>query len=460
MAEINKFDLLDAAIEAILTHAPVPALADPEVPALAEIAADLADLPREDFRRSLKADLQRRSDMATIAPEMPKVKPIPEGYHTATPYLIEDNAAAAIDFYKRAFGATEIFRYTQDDGRIGHAEIQIGDSRIMLADEFPERGIRSARHYGGSPVTIMLYVENVDAVFAQAVAAGATVERPLADQPYGDRNGGVIDPFGHRWFVATHIKDIAPAQPAVKPRKVTPYLQVEGAARRIEFMKRAYGAEERLRVPTPEGQILHAAVSIGDSILELADAGGEHRPTPTALHLYVPDVDTAYRRALEAGAVSITEPTDHEYGERGASVRDPLGDNWYIATAKGARYIPEGLHSVNLYLHPRSSGEVIDFLKRAFGAEELFRAQAPDGVVHHARIRISDSVIEMGDAHGVYQPMPAAIHLHVPDSDAVFAQALRAGATETFPLRNAPYGERVGGVTDPFGNIWYIATTL
>ena len=476
MAEINRFDLVDRAIEAMLAGAPLPALDDAELAALAEIAAELRDLPREDFYQALKTDLERSSNMATQATEMPatrQVKPIPEGYHTATPYLIAQNAAAAIDFYKRAFGATEIFRYTQDDGRIGHAEIQIGDSRLMLADEFPERGIHSPRHYGGSPVTIMLYVEDVDAIYAQALAAGATVERPLADQPYGDRNGGLFDPFGHRWFVATHTKDVEfPPAPAEKAkaeepaqadwtlgiRAVTPYLQVEGGARLIDFLVRVFGAEERLRVPTPDGKIMHADVRIGDSIVELADAGAEHKPTPTGLHLYVPDVDAVYDRALQAGAVSIATPTDHEYGERGASVRDPLGNHWYLATAKGSNYIRQGLNSLNVCLHPLRSGDVIEFLKQAYGAKEEYRAQAPDGTVRYAQVRVADSVIELGDAHGPYQPMRTAIHLHVPDCDAVFAQALAAGAAEFLPLKEAPYGERVGGVTDPFGNIWYIAT--
>jgi PhnB protein len=139
-------------------------------------------------------------------------KPIPEGYHTATPYLIVSDAASAIDFYKKAFGATELMRMTQPDGRIGHAEIKIGDSPIMLADEFPEIGARSPQRFGGSPVSILLYVEDVDALFSQAVAAGGKVLRPVKDQFYGDRSGGVTDPFGHVWYIATHKEDVAPEE--------------------------------------------------------------------------------------------------------------------------------------------------------------------------------------------------------------------------------------------------------
>lgn len=141
-----------------------------------------------------------------------KVKPIPEGYHTATPHLILSDAARAIEFYKNVFGATEMFRMMQPDGRLGHAEIRIGDSVIMLADEFPELGARSPQHYGGTPVSTLLYFDDVDAVFHRAVAAGSKVLKPLQDQFYGDRTGTLTDPFGHQWTVATHIEDVSPEE--------------------------------------------------------------------------------------------------------------------------------------------------------------------------------------------------------------------------------------------------------
>lgn len=141
-----------------------------------------------------------------------KVNPIPKGYHTATPYLIVKDAAGAIEFYKKAFGATELMRMPGPDGKIGHAEIKIGDSPIMLADEVPGMGFRSPESLGGSPISILLYVKDVDAVFSQAVAAGAKVQRPVADQFYGDRTGGLTDPFGHLWYVATHKEDVSPEE--------------------------------------------------------------------------------------------------------------------------------------------------------------------------------------------------------------------------------------------------------
>ena len=138
------------------------------------------------------------------------VKPVPEGYHSVTPYLVVNDAAGAIEFYKTAFGASELMRMAAPNGRIGHAELRIGDSRVMLADEFPEMGARSARTIGGSPVHIYLYVEDVDAVTGRALAAGAKELRPVKDQFYGDRSGSIEDPLGHVWHVSTHQEDVPP----------------------------------------------------------------------------------------------------------------------------------------------------------------------------------------------------------------------------------------------------------
>lgn len=137
------------------------------------------------------------------------VKPIPEGYHSVTPYLIINGASEAIEFYKKAFAATELFRFPAPGGKIGHAEIKIGDSPIMLADEYPDMGYKGPQSLGGSPITLMIYVEDVDNVFNRAVGAGATVKEAVQDKFYGDRSGSVIDPFGHIWHVATHKEDVS-----------------------------------------------------------------------------------------------------------------------------------------------------------------------------------------------------------------------------------------------------------
>lgn len=140
------------------------------------------------------------------------VKSQPDGYHTVTPYLTVRGAVDALAFYAQAFGATEVMRLPMPDGKLGHAEIQIGDSKVMLSDENIEWGNASPQSLGGTPCGVCLYVADCDAVFAAAVAAGATVKRPLADQFYGDRSGAVVDPFGHVWTIATHTEDVPPAE--------------------------------------------------------------------------------------------------------------------------------------------------------------------------------------------------------------------------------------------------------
>ena len=139
-------------------------------------------------------------------------KPIPDGLHTVTPYLIVRGAASALEFYRKALDAQELNRFDMGDGKIGHAELKIGDSVVMLADEQPEMGYKSPQSYGGTPVSLCLYVEDCDARLQQAVAAGAKVTRAVADQFYGDRTGTVVDPFGHMWTIATHKEDLTPEE--------------------------------------------------------------------------------------------------------------------------------------------------------------------------------------------------------------------------------------------------------
>jgi PhnB protein len=141
-----------------------------------------------------------------------KVKPVPEGYATVTPYLIVKDCAGAIAFYKKAFGATERFRFDAPGGKIGHAELNIKDSIVMMADEWPDHGAKGPAAFGGTPVSLMIYCEDVDAWVKRAVDAGAKVTRPVEDQFYGDRAGEVVDPYGHKWHIATHIEDVSPEE--------------------------------------------------------------------------------------------------------------------------------------------------------------------------------------------------------------------------------------------------------
>jgi PhnB protein len=242
---------------------------------------------------------------------------------------------------------------------------------------------------------------------------------------------------------------------------VTPYLLVQGAAQFIEFLKQAFGAEENLRVPRPDGTIMHAEIKIGDSIVELGDGNEQYPARPANIHLYLEDTDAAYERALQAGATSIHQPEDMPYGERSGGVKDPAGNNWYIATQFGPQHIPEGLRTINPYFHPQGTDKLIDFLKNGFGAEEVGVYREPaEGPIVHAKIRVGDTIVEMGESHGQYQPMPFALHYYVPDVDAVYRRALEAGAKSISPPTDQPYGERSAGVIDPAGNQWFIATLL
>jgi len=234
-------------------------------------------------------------------------------------------------------------------------------------------------------------------------------------------------------------------------------ISVREAHEVIEFVKTVFGAEGQIFGTGSEGGI-HAEYKIGDSMVMIG-GGSEWKgtPTPTALHVYVDDVDATFKKAVEVGATVLREPADMPYGDREASVQDVAGDHWYIARHLKPVKPVEGFHTVTPYLHPEGAARVIDFMRRAFGAEEVFRAES-GGVIHHASVRIGDSVISMGEAHGEFQPMPTMFYLYVPDTDALYKSALAAGATSLGEPADQPYGDRNAAVKDPFGNSWYVAT--
>jgi PhnB protein len=241
---------------------------------------------------------------------------------------------------------------------------------------------------------------------------------------------------------------------------LTVYLAVRPAGELIEFVKRAFGAQELVRTTGTEGG-LHAEVRIGDTKVMIGggDAWGG-TSTPTALHLYVPDADLVNEGALEAGAVSVRAPVDQPYGDREASVRDLAGNQWYIATHQSGGHVPAGLGSVTPNLHPRGSDRLIDFLKQAFAAEEIQMERTSDNTVKHAKIRVGRSVIEMGEAHGEWGPMPTMFYLYVDDVDAAYRRALAASAASLEEPAVQPYGERRAAVRDAFGNQWYLAAPV
>ncbi len=189
--------------------------------------------------------------------------------------------------------------------------------------------------------------------------------------------------------------------------------------------------------------------------------GGEYKGPgrPTALHLYVPDVDVVFERVTAAGAKSVMPPTDQQYGDRDSAVEDPFGNEWYIATHKGSSYLPEGLGSVTPYLHPTGTEELIRFLQSAFGGDPYEVNVVPEegNRIVHAKVRIVDSVIELGEAHGPWQNKPAMFLFYVDDADAWYERAVKAGAIPVTPPADLPLG-RCGIVADGWGNEYYLAT--
>lgn len=479
MAKRSLSGQLDQWIAALLAQpdVPLPTDIDPGVAPLVALAKDLCELPRAGFKQRLKSELGRKSSMSTATEIVSSIR------QTATPVLRITNCGAAIEFYKKAFGAEELFRF-ETGGKIPHAEIRIGNSVIMVAESAPDYGSPAPDTFGGTPVIMHLYVEDVDAMVERAVAAGARILRKVDDHFYGDRGGQVEDPFGHRWSIATRKEDLsleemhrrmeaAMAQQAASRtapsyipkgfRALTPYIVAEDVPKLLDFVTRVFGADEKMRT-VGSGGGYHAEVRIGDSMLMMGGAGegvawrGE--PRPVALHTYVKDVDAAYERALAAGASALTEPQDHPYGERGASVKDSAGNYWYIATAFGDSYKPAGLPDVIPSVHPARAEPMIAFLKRAFGAEEKEKHALPTGEIVHAKIDIAGSILEMGEAHGPYQPMHSMFYLYVPDVDAMYHRALAAGATAITEPADQPYGDRNAGVKDVFGHEWYVATHI
>jgi PhnB protein len=493
MPKPNLSEQLDRAIQALLTPGAGPSRRDgaaPKAPvaALARVASELRGLPRENFKAALRAQLEGRTPMAS------KAATAPEPQQTATAYLTVNGAARALEFYKQAFGAVEIMRLNGPGDKIGHAQIRIGNTTIMLSDESPAYGVLSAQTLGGSPVRIHLQVDDADALAARAIAAGAKIVSPVQDQFYGDRSGRISDPFGFTWIISAHKETLSPEEmqrrfdaltenapaPSGQSKKsdaqasyiregfrtITPYLTVADAPQLINFVKQTFGAEETYRGTGSAGGV-HCELRVGNTMLMVgggsAGSSWSGTPGPSSLHIYVPDCDATYERALRANATSISEPADQPWRERLARVKDPSGNNWFIAfpTYLGKeKYSPDDVQTLQAFLLPTKADTVIEFLKHAFGAEDLGRAMSPEGQLLHATIKIGDSTLEMSDAVGPYQPMPTTFYLYVGDADALYRRALDAGATSISEPADQSYGDRVAAVKDPSGNQWYLATYL
>jgi uncharacterized glyoxalase superfamily protein PhnB len=329
MAERSIIDRLDDAVAATAEGRQLdPTSLNAELAALVEVAHDLIGLPREAFKSELKQQLIRRDAMSNPA-EQRETSTDEAGYikepqmrrdnrRAVTPYITVQQPAELIDFVTEAFGGIEHFRATGSAGGM-HAEVSIGDSVVMIG---------GAEHIESMPTAIHLYVPDVDQAYERALNAGAKSLMPVADQPYGERSGGVEDSQGNRWYIATTF---VPLQTIAQDlHTVTVYFHPIGAQRFIDFVTSAFGGKELMR--HAEGDmIMHAKVQIGDSVIELGEARYPTQPLPTAIYLYVNDVDATYDQALKAGGTSMQAPADQPYGDRNAWVKDPFDNVWYIA---------------------------------------------------------------------------------------------------------------------------------
>ncbi len=387
---------------------------------------------------------------------------------SVTIYLHPRKSGEVIDFMKRAFGAEELQRDASPDGAVHHAKIKIQDSVLEMGDAHGD--------YQPMPTMFYLYVNDVDAAYDRAVRAGATADLPPKDQHYGEYVGSVSDPFGNRWYMASPglrnpaVKS-APASSAGSSaplkyirdgfRTLTPYLLVHNAAKEIEFLKAALGAQELFRMARPGSDaIMHAQLRIGDAMVEMSDATAEFPARACVNILYVTDVDATYAQAMAAGAHSLSAPEMKPFGDRDAGFRGPGGVTWWISSRGPGEHITHDTPSLVPMFTVNDAANYIEFLKNAFGAEEAFMHKDSGGVVRHARVRIGNSILGGGEAHGPYQSAPFLMHMYVPDTDATYARALAAGATTVRGLEDAPYGDRTATVQDPAGNLWSLATRI
>ena len=321
MPERALAEQLDQAIESMIAGTEPAAGGGRQLTALAEIAGVLRDLPAKDFKKRLTTELQRRAAMTTSTST---AGPVRVGFRTITPFIIHGKAPELVDFLKTTFGAEELKRNTAGEAYGFYSELRIGDTAIMI-------GGGTAARRGNLPSALHVYVEDCDAAYRRALDAGAVTLMGAygepSDRPYGERSAFVQDAFGNYWYIATRL---ASAPAAEGWGTVLPYVHPEGARNYIDFLKRAFDAEE-LAVFEQSGRIMHAAVRVGDAVLEMGEPVDRTGIPSNGFFLFVEDVEAAYARALAAGATAVRPPDDTPYGLRSAIVRDPSGYLWWPA---------------------------------------------------------------------------------------------------------------------------------
>jgi len=304
-------DRLDGAIDAVVARRDATAaLQDPELAPLVRIAADLRHYPSADFKARLRAQLARRPTMSTAV--LPSIR---EGFATVTPYLwVPDRGMA--DFLIRVFDAVET-RVTEGGRHGTHRELRIGNSMLMLGEGTP------GEFAPGRLMTFHVFVDDVDASYAKALAAGGESLGEPADRPYGERSGFIKDACGNHWYIASPL---GPESFGHLLGTVTPFLHSRDVRGYIDFLVRAFGASEEVVHELPGGMIPYARARVGDAAIEFGTAD----PRPGAFCLYAADPDLVYEQAVAAGAKALGPAADQPSGVRMAFVEDPLGTQWYI----------------------------------------------------------------------------------------------------------------------------------
>ncbi len=293
---------------------------------------------------------------------------------------------------------------------------------------------------------------------------GIAVE--LRDLPRADFKARLQRELEAEAMMSTGTKEAPQKENLVREgfRTITPYLVVPDVHAEAEFLKQTFGVTGQIYGLGSQGGF-HAEYNIGGSMIMVGGGGQGSKwqgtPLPTYIHLYVEDVDAIYEKAVQAGATNLTAPGSRAYGDRECGFRDPGGNQWFVATHQGESFIPRGQPNLMPSLQPIGASKMIDFLTQAFGAEELMVHRSPDGAVRYASMRVGTSVVEMGEAHDQWQPLPSVFMMYVDDVDAWYERAIKAeGVIAKDAPKLQPHGARMGSIQDPFDNVWYIASQV
>lgn len=460
MSDVELTERLDQAIDAMIASGgQMPAGLDEGVADLLDVAIELRQLPRAEFRERLRGELEVETMSTATKQVEQKVNPVREGFRTITPYLVVPDVHAEAEFLKQTFGVTgQIYGLGSQGGF--HAEYNIGGSMIMVG------GGGEGSQWKGTPQPsyIHLYVEDVDAVYERAMQAGATSLYPPSDKFYGERDCGIRDAGGNQWFVATRTSGAAHEVP-----NLIPTLLPIGAPKMIDFLKQAFGAEELAVHRSPDGAVKHAEIRVGTSVIEMGEAHGQWQPMPSIFMMYVDDVDAWFARARRAEGVVVKEsPKVQPHGARMGSIQDPFDNVWYIASQQQT-----------------IDNQASEPERKTMGAPKLFRIALQVGDLERAGAfyaKLLDdpgipiprgsrhyfncgpvilALVDVAKGEGeTPQPTPDYIYFAVNNLEEIFERAKEMNCLcqdryhdqQAGEIVKRPWGERSFYVEDPWGN--------